>query len=213
MYQSTRRCSCGPGYQEAATPKAPRGTVCVARCNLRSCRNEGSCQAAPDEDADVTCQCQDGYIGDKCEERLVDSSLAEWTVILIAVIAALAALTGLSLCGYAAYRLFCRQPIADDESDLSSIRDFKPSTISRADYDRMTNLGSWSKTNRALTKIIDEETESEQPVKTNGLTFDPKSISRLSNQSEHGDPTPALHPLNRTDRHSISEIVTQSDYY
>lgn len=201
----------------------PVGTSCVARCNPKSCRNGGICTPAVDDISDVTCACPSPYTGDTCE---IDSGalvLADWAVILIAILAGLAACIGVSLCVYTCYKVFCKKGGYDDDSDTNSIYSFKPKAIPTSEYDRITDIGSVSRAdNHGYASTIDEEqseygdVHSVVSIKNDGLKFGSRiSASRLSIPSEYGDPTPVMDPYNRTDRHAVSEsdIISNPDYY
>ncbi|XP_067947432.1 transmembrane matrix receptor MUP-4-like [Watersipora subatra] len=206
----TYRCQCGFGYQQSLTATHPPGTYCVARCTQRSCKNGGSCSAAPDEVSEVTCECQKGYAGESCEDKTGINNLSRETIVVIAVVASIAALLGVVLSVFACYTLF-RRRVTDDSSEASSISGFKPKSLSAHEYDRMTDLGSVSRANHSFVSTIDEEPESTS-IKSNNVFNSGLMGSRRSIPSEHGDPTPALSPVNRTDRHAASDI-SQPDYY
>lgn len=208
------RCRCGFGYKAVGGPSAAEGTYCVARCNARSCRNGAVCSEASDESSEVKCACSSGYTGDRCESQ--SGQLPLWSIILIGVLAGIAAIVGLALLIFACCRLLPKREAEDDNSDSgSSINNFKPKGIPFGEYDRMTDLGSVSKANRGFAGIIDEGFERARPSAMNdGQNFGNTLMSsRLSVPSEHGDPTPVLDPYTRTDRHSVSDVVSRPDYY
>jgi len=208
----TYRCHCGFGFKDVLTD----GTLCVARCNGRSCRNGATCVDAIDEVSKIKCECKPGFTGETCHQTEQGPSLAYWTIVFISVLTALAALIGLSLCIFTCYRLFYKT--SHKNSDTSSLASYKPRGIPHFEYDRITDLGSInSRRNRGFAGTIDEELKKHNvlPIlKNDGLKFDNRltSTSRLSIPSEQGDPTPVLSPHIRTDRHAVSDIP-QADYY
>lgn len=203
------RCECGVGFKAPQDSVALPGTYCVARCNARSCPLNAVCSEASDESSVVTCECESGYKGENCNVK--SYSLPDWAIILIAVVAGLAAFVGITLCVYTCFRLCCRN-YRDDNSDTQSINDYKPRAMPISEYDRFTDLGSIGRNNRGFASTIDEESE-RGTVKNDGLRFGPRLLSsRLSIPSEHGDPTPAMRPYHRTERHT-AEVESQPDYY
>lgn len=204
------RCECGVGFKSPEQSTALPGMVCVARCNARSCTLNSVCSEASDELSAVSCECESGYKGDNCEMR--SNMLADWAIVLIAVVAGLAAFAGITLCIYTCFRLCCRRYYNDDDSDTQSINDYKPRAMPTSEYDRFTDLGSIGRNNRGFASTIDEESE-RGTIKNDGLRFGPRLLSpRLSIPSEHGDPTPVMRPYHRNERHT-AEIVSQPDYY
>lgn len=206
-------CRCGFGYSESVT-SAVNGTNCVISCNPQSCSGLAECQESTEDGLNVNCICPAGYQGAYCNV-IIKSLLPEWAVIFISVATVLAALTGLGLCAYSGYQLFCVKRV-DEETESRSIGDYKPKSLPY-DYTQFSDVGSFSRGSAINRGYLDEDRPDPELV-NDGLQFGARKLEATlattsSELSEYGDPTPALNPISITDRHSLTEIASQPDYY
>jgi len=187
--------------------------VCVAKCYERSCLMTEVCHQAVNEESSVTCACPEGMEGEGCLQA--KGSLPVWAVIFIAVIAGLTALVGLGLCAFTCYRICRRRKYTyhDDHSDIQSISEYKPKHT-LADYAQFTDIGSISRGQANLGLIAEESIAPSGVGRSERFKYGGGASlvsSRLSLPSEHGDPTPALNPYIRTDRHEAISTVSDDD--
>lgn len=207
------RCSCGFGYKDS--PDSTAGMKCVQKCNTQSCDFFEVCTDGRADKPEVSCTCPSGFSGSKCSIR--QSPLSRDAVIVVSLMVVLAALTGVALCSYSGYRLFCRKSEWSEVESESSISSYKPKTMP-VDYRQFTDSYSrGAALNRAYANTIHEESEPETvdvQVANDGLTFGARNLqARLDTNDATYDPTPILTPVARTERHVYSDVESQPDYF
>lgn len=217
LYTLHYRCACSFGFMDSATSTSAAGMECVEKCHSQSCSYYEQCSVGTPDQPQVVCTCPTGYSGSECSVK--PSPLSKEVVIGLSVMVVLAALTGLALCAYSGYRLFCRRTSASDtESNVSrSISDYKPKSLPY-DYSQFNDLASFSRgsaINRGYENTITEESEPDSvSVANDGLRFGVRRLqARLDADDAVHDPTPFLTPVGRTERHAYSEVESQPDYF